>query len=343
MIRTDGQGLIGLDLGTSSVKLVELSRSGDNYELERLALVPVSPGDHREAVRRALSMVLESESVASRRVATSVSGPHVAVRVLRFPELSGKEIEGAVWYEGGQVIAFGIDDSYVDYSVLETVKAASEEDSGRTDVLFVAACKTEVDWRADMLRESGLEPRFVGVDMLVLMDAALKEPDTPATLAVLNVGAVGTGIGITQGGGTPFVRDLEMGGNVFTEVIADQMGISPTEAETTKVGGVGWTPETQAAVDSVIRRLVAEVTRSMVYYQTRKHGAKVERILLCGGGSRLHGLRESLEQSLDTPVRQWSPMSQVHVDASRFDVPSVEQLSPFVALASALAMRTEVA
>jgi len=341
VIRSEPQTLVGLDIGTNSVKLVELSQSGRGYELERLALVPVGRGEHKESAARALSMILESESVAGRRVATSVSGQHVAVRVLRFPELNKKEIEGAVWYEGSQVIAFDIDDAYVDYSVLDSVEPTDDGSPSRTDVLFVAACKPDVEWRTDLLKQNGLEPRFMGVDMLVLLEAALRDPSMPKTFAVVNVGAASTGIGVTQGGATPFVRDLEIGGNAVTEVIAGQMAISLPEAETMKVTGESWTEETERAVEDVVRRLVGEVHRSMVYYQTRSQGARVERVLLCGGSSRLSGLRESLETALSVEVEPWSPMRSISVDGSRFDVPSVEQLSPFVALAAALAMRTE--
>ncbi|MBD3348565.1 MAG: hypothetical protein GF400_05145, partial [Candidatus Eisenbacteria bacterium] len=223
MISSDGNRLIGLDMGTSSVKLVELTQSGNAFRLERLALVPLGQGESREASNRALSMLLESESVQNKRVATSVSGSHVAVRVLRFPKLSKGEIKGAVWYEGSQVIAFDIDDAYVDYQVLsreEAVESEEEETAARTDVLFVAASKPEVDWRTSVIKECGLEPRFVGVDMLVLLDAALREPDAPETVAVLHLGAASTGIGVTRGGTTPFVRDLDIGGNAFTNAIA---------------------------------------------------------------------------------------------------------------------------
>ena len=107
--------------------------------------------------------------------------------------------------------------------------------------------------------------------------------------------------------------------------------------------GASWTEEAEQAVNDVASHLVGEIHRSMVYYQTRSHGAKVDKILLCGGSSRLRGLREMIEKQLGTPVEPWSPMAGVHVDGGRFDLPSVEQLSPFVALATALAMRSEVA
>jgi type IV pilus assembly protein PilM len=343
LAKSEQKRLIGLDMGSSSVKLVELSSNGESYELERLALVPLGTGDSREATKRAVSMILESETVQCRRAATSVSGAQVAVRVLRFPHLSREEIEGAVRYEGGQVIGFDIDDAYVDYTVLDAHEADDDGGSGRTDVLFVAAGKGEVEWRADMLSRSGLEPVFMGVDMLVLLDAVLLQPDVGKTVSVLHVGACSTGIGVTQGGAIPFVRDIEMGGNAFTKVISESAGISFGEAETAKVTGESWCDETDRAVKEVIGHLVGEIHRSMVYYQTRSHGAKVEKVMLCGGSSRLRGLKPMIEESLDIPVDFWSPIDEVKVDGGRFDLPSVGQLSPFVALATALAMRSEVA
>lgn len=342
-MKSEQKRLIGLDLGSSSVKLVELSKNGASYELERLALVPVGQGESRLVTRHALSMILESESVQNRRVATSVSGPQVAVRVLRFPHLAREEVEGAVWYEGGQVIAFDINDAYVDYSVLNDEEADEGEGSGKTDVLFVAAGKSEIDWRTNMLADTGLEPRFVGVDMLVLLEAALTEHDEPQTVAVLHIGASRTGVGIAQRGSIPFVRDIDIGGNAYTQVMAEALNVPIPEAETIKVTGTSWTPEAEIAAADVTNQLVGEIRRSLAYYQTRSHGAKVEKVFLCGGSARLFGLTTAVENALGISVEPWSPMGKVQVDGGRFDLPSVKQLSPFVALATALAMRPEVA
>lgn len=327
---------VGLDIGTTAVKVIELSGSAPDYELETIALVSLTDiDDHAAASARAVSMILESNTLGTEHVATSVCGSNVAVRDLRFPKLDPKEIEGAVWYEGSQVIAFDINDAYVDYAIM----GESKSESSKMEVLFVAALKPEVDAKTRVAEATGLKPRLVGVDMLVLLDALMMKSDIPETVALLDIGAKGTGIGIARAGSTPFVRDLEIAGNAYTQAIAEELDISFAEAEKAKISEAGRKSEVQHVVDRVTERLVRELKRSLVYYQTREHGSDIEKIFVCGGTSRLPGLTSVASDALGIPVEHWSPIHDVQVDGSRFDLPSVEQLGPFVSLATALAMQ----
>jgi type IV pilus assembly protein PilM len=193
-----------------------------------------------------------------------------------------------------------------------------------------------------MIKSSGLDPRLVGVDMLVLLEALLIREDLPETVAVVDVGAQSTGIGITQGGDRPFVRDLDIAGNTYTEAISTELGIPLKEAETAKVAESRRSSAVERIIQGVTGHLVGELKRSLVYYQTRGHGSNIEKVFLCGGSSRVPGLAETVEDALGMPVELWSPINDVRVDGARFDLPSVEQLAPIVALAAALAMKKEV-
>lgn len=330
--------LVGLDIGSASVKLVELRGSLPDLELKTIALVSVKNDDPDSTSERAVSMILDSNTLGSRRVAMSVSGPKVAVRDLRFPKMDPSEIQGAVRYEGSQVIAFDIDDCYVDYSILDS----EDETADTMDVLFVAAGKSTVDSRTRMLDALGLEPRVVGVDMLVLLEALVTRPHLPETVAVLDVGASSTGIGITRAGFRPFIRDLDIAGDTYTEAISDSLGIPLGEAETAKVAESRRSSAVERVIQGVTGQLVGEIKRSLVYYQTRGHGSKIERVFLCGGSSRLPGLADTVQEALGIPVELWSPINEVRVDGERFDLPSVEQLAPIIALATALAMKEDV-
>lgn len=327
---------VGLDIGTTAVKLIELSGNEPPYELETIALVSLTDiEDYAASCARAVSMILESNTIGSQRAATSVCGSNVAVRDLRFPKLDTKEIEGAVWYEGSQVIAFDINDAYVDYTVI----GESASESSKMEVLFVAALKPEVDAKTRIIEASGLAPRLVGVDVLVLLDALMLRTDIPETVALIDIGAKSTGIGIARAGSPPFVRDLDIAGNAYTQAIAEELNITLAEAETAKISESGRRSEVQHVVERVNDRLVRELKRSLVYYQTREHGSEVQKMFVCGGTSRLPGLTSTASEALGIPVEHWSPIHDVKVDGSRFDLPSVEQLGPFVSLATALAMQ----
>jgi type IV pilus assembly protein PilM len=336
MLKRERRRLLGVDIGSTSVKIVELSGGPPSWSLESIALVPACDDGTMAPFQKAISLILQSSGTATRAAATSVSGAHVAVRDLRFPKLDKGEIEGAVWYEGGQVIAFDMKDAYVDYSVVEEPGAACD----KTTVLFAAAIKSEIDAKTRTLEACGLKPLFVGVDVLVLLDALLARHDLPETVAILNVGARSTGIGVARKGSTPFVRDLDIAGNAYTRAISEALEIPFEEAETAKITG---SKRDTAAEERVLRevtgQLISELTRTMIYFQTRGHGAKIEKFFLCGGSSRLPWLASTLSESLGIPVEPWSPIDDVAVDGARFDLPSVQQLAPFVSLATALAMR----
>jgi type IV pilus assembly protein PilM len=337
VLKRERKRLIGVDIGSTSVKVVELSGACAPWSLESIALVPASDDGTMAQFQRAVSVVMESSGSTNRLAATSVSGSHVAVRDLRFPKLVKGEIEGAVWYEGGQVIAFDMKDAYVDYAVVDDTASCAD----KTTVLFAASLRSEVDAKTRVLEACGLQPRFVGVDTLVLLDALLLRQDLPETVAILNIGARCSGIGVARRDSTPFVRDLDIAGNTYTRALSEAMGISFEEAETAKITGSRRDPVAERVIREVTGQLVGELSRSMVYYQTRGHGSRIEKAFLCGGSSRLPGFASTISEALEIPVEPWSPIEDVRVDAARFDVPSVEQLAPFVSLATALAMRED--
>jgi type IV pilus assembly protein PilM len=337
LLGSESKRLIGLDIGSRSVKLVELSGTRPDFELESIAFASVEGDDPVAGYTQAIRSVLETGGVCTRRVATSVCGSHVAVRSFRFPKLSTAELEGAVFYEGSQVIAFDIDDAYVDHTVLTELS----EDEEMTEVLFVAVRKENVDARTKLVEESGLEPRIVGVDALVLLEALLLEEGLPETVAVIDIGSRSSSIGVTKRGAAPFVRDIEIAGSSFTEAIASSLGISMAEAESVKLSDSRRLPAIVGAIEDATRRLVSEVRRSLVYYQTREHGSNVDAIFICGGCSQLPGLPESISDATGISVKRWSPLRRVKVSDEKFDRNAVRELEPAMSLAAALAMQRD--
>jgi type IV pilus assembly protein PilM len=328
--------LIGLDIGSTSIKLVELAESQSGFKLRRMGLTRVEDSESPAAYEHALVCALREHSISKGRVATSVAGRQVAVRNLTFPKLSREELDGAVWYEGGQVIAFDINDAYVDYAVVPQY-----EGSSNTDVIFAAATREEVNAKTELVQACGLDPRLVSVDALVLLEALLRRDDLPPTSAVLNVGARFSNLGIAKHGAKPFVRDIEIAGDAFTRAIAESRSISLEEAEQIKVADDLDDPKVACVVDSITDRLAREITRSIIYYHTRDQGSKVDRIYLCGGGSKLRGLDKSIAAATDTEVEHWSPLDSLDIDGSRFGPEQVGKLTPFLSVAAALAMKED--
>ena len=331
------RGLVGLDIGSTSVKLVELSGTPQTFTLENISVVAVPEEASSAAYERAVRLVLEGKEFSTGRVATSVSGRKVAVRGMRFPKLGKAELDGALRYEGSQVIAFDLDDSYLDHDVIQSEDAKSE----LMDVLFVAARKETVDAKVSILEEAGLEPRVVGVDALVLLDALLMEDGVPETCGVINIGAANTSIGIARKGTVPFVRDIEIGGHDYTAAIAQALTVPLDEAEQVKVMEPERDLASARAIERVTRHLVGELSRSLMYYQTRGNGTQVEALYLCGGASVIPGLSEAISEVAGLEAHSWSPLDNVQVDESRFDVEAVRRLASVSSLAAALAMKQD--
>jgi type IV pilus assembly protein PilM len=328
--------LVGVDIGSTSVKLVELSGSPQAFELENISVVAVPDDASSSAYGKAMALVLDGKDLVTNRTAISVSGRKVAVRGMRFPALGKAELDGALRYEGSQVIAFELHDSYLDHCVIE-----SEGSSPLMDVLFVAARKETVDAKIAVLEAAGLEPRVVGVDALVLLDALLLEEELPETCGVIDVGALSTSIGIARKGTVPFVRDIEIGGNNYTQAIANALSVSLEDAEKAKI----MEPERELAcaraIEHVTRQLVGELSRSLMYYQSRPNSTQVDALFMCGGASIVPGLGDAISEMAGLQVVSWSPLDRVHVDDTRFDAEAVKKLAPISSLAAALAMEKD--
>jgi type IV pilus assembly protein PilM len=331
------RGLVGVDIGSTSLKLIELSGTPGSFELENISVVAVPDDASAAAYGRAMSLLLEGKDLATTRVATSVSGRKVAVRGMRFPALAKAELDSALRYEGSQVIAFELSGSYLDHHVVSTAAG----DGKLMDILFVAARGEEVDAKTAIIEEVGLEPRVVGVDALILLDALHVRDDLPETCAIVNIGATNTSIGIAREETVPFVRDIEIGGHNYTEAIASALSISLEDAEKVKIMEPERELASSRAIESVTRRLVGELSRSLMYYQSRESGAQVDLLHLCGGSSNIPGLADAISEIAELEVVNWSPLDSVHVDETRFDVDAVNRLASVSSLAAALAMRKD--
>jgi len=328
---------VGLDIGSTSVKLVELSGSPQSFTLENISVVAVPEDASVAAYERAVGLLLEGKELSTSRVATSVSGRKVAVRGMRFPALGKNELDGALRYEGSQVIAFDLNDSYLDHDVVENAEGKSE----LMDVLFVAARREAVDGKISVLEGAGLEPRVIGVDALVLLDALLQEDGLPETCGVICIGASNTSIGIARHGTVPFVRDIEIGGTDYTQAVATALSVTLEEAEQVKIQEPEKDLASARAIERVTRRLVGELSRSLMYYQTRQGGSQVDALYLCGGTSVIPGLGDAIAEAAGIEVVSWSPLDSVHVDEARFDTEAVKRLASVSSLAAALAMKQD--
>lgn len=266
---------VGVDIGSSTVKVVQLRRTGSGVELEKAAVVPIYPDGERpgdpsqqrrakvDAVRRAIS----TAGISAKNAVTSVSGESIIVRYLQLPEMPEDELKKALQWEAEEYIPFRLDEVNIDSMVL----GQSEGDGGRVDVLLVSAKKDLVEEHLGIIREAGLTPKIVDVDSFAFLNCYENNYDISPEecIALVNIGAEITGISILIGNTSRFTRDISVGGEKITSAIRSHLRCAYAEAESLKLthGAAPPNVESSAANESAVGGL-ADTIRGTVESMT---------------------------------------------------------------------------
>src|ERR1700680_4251098 len=232
------KALIGLDIGSSSIKAVELKSTKQGYELVSFGLDPLAQdtvvdGAIMDAplVAGAISNIFETQKFKPKSVATAVSGPSVIVKRVTLPMMTEEELYDRIQSEASQHIPFDIADVNLDYQLLESVDS-------QMDVLLVAVKKDKILNHTNVLAQAGKTPTVVDIDAFALQNCyeVNYDPDPGQTAALLNVGACVMNINIVRGGVPLFTRDVSVGGNQYTDALQKELDLSYEDAERLKKG-----------------------------------------------------------------------------------------------------------
>jgi len=246
------KGLVGLDIGSSSVKAVELTKGRSGYELANLGMDALGPdtvvdGAIMDAfsVSSAIEKIFKENKIGTANVATSISGNSVIVKKITVTASNEAELEAAIPYEAQQQLAFDIADVNLSYQVLGASSAPNA-----LDVMLVAAKREKVSNYTNVLAQAGKTPMVVDVDAFALQNVfeANYEPSPEQTIALLNIGSSIMNINIVRSGVPLFTRDISMGGKQYTESLQKELDLSFEDAEKLKMGGElpGVKPEVKA-------------------------------------------------------------------------------------------------
>ncbi len=342
-------GLVGLDIGSSSVKLVRLRQSSGAWELVSFSMGPLPPDavvegrimNFTAVVERIRELVREA-NVRDAECCISVSGSSVIIKRLSLPEMTREELEDSILWEAEQYIPFDIKDVNVDAQILNP-----RAGQGQMDVLMVAAKKDVVSEYVSVAVEGGLRPAVVDVAIFACMNMFEVNYTVPAdlTVALLNVGANSINVGVLSGGTIAFTRDLPMGGALLTAEIQKQFNVSFEEAEAFKTGAESSLSSSTVArevakiADRVSDQMVTEVQRSLDFFVATSIKADIGRVYLCGGSAQLPALIRALERRMEVPVELVNPFRNIAVDARRFDIDLLQRAAPVAGAAVGLALR----
>ena len=337
--------LVGLDIGSSSIKAVELKVTKAGYELVSYGMEPLAPdtvvdGAIMDApqVANAISKIFDAQKIKTKNVATSVSGHSVIVKRVPLPLMSEEELYDRIPAEASQHIPFDIADVNLSYQLLESMDS-------QMDVLLVAVKKDKILNHTNVLAQAGKTPVVVDIDAFALQNCfeVNYEPDAGQTVALLNIGASVMNINIVRGGVPLFTRDVSVGGNQYTDALQKELDLSFEDAERLKKGDQLPSvsdEQKQQILRSVSDILTLEIQKTFDFFRATASGENIQRICVAGGTARVPGLVDLLREEFAMPVEELNPFRKVLINPTRHTDDEIRDRAPRLAIAVGLALRS---
>ena len=342
--------LLGLDITTSSIKLIELANSGGQYRVESYAAEPTPANSMNEktlvdpqAVGEAIRRAMKRSGASSTDVAIAISGDAAITKVIQMPKgLRDADLEAQVEMQADQYIPFPMDEVSYDFEVL----GPSEKDNDSVDVLLVASRTDNVEQRRAAVAAAGLNARLVDVEAFALENACklmthqMPDGGIDRTIAVADFGASSTTFSVLRNLKIIYTRDFAFGGQQLTEEIMRTYGLTMEEAGRAKKEG-GLPGNFQAEVlDPFIDDMTQQVSRSLQFYLASGSGREQpEKILICGGCGNVSGVAEVIQSRVGITAEKGDPLGQMKL-SSRARAQAVQRDATALLTACGLALRS---
>jgi type IV pilus assembly protein PilM len=338
---------VGLDLGSSAVKAIELKPSGKTYKVTAFGSEPIPPDSivdgaiiDSAAVVDAVRRLFDKQQIKTREVAASLSGSAVIVKKISLPVMTDAELAESIYWEAEQYIPFDIQDVNLDYQILDAGDTAGKS---TMEVLLVAAKNEKIADYTGVIGQAGRTAVVVDVDAFALQNAYEVnygiEPD--AVTVLLNAGASATNVNILHGDRSVFSRDISIGGNAYTEALQRELSLTFEQADELKQGrdvDVVTYDEARPVLRAVTENVMLEIQKTFDFFKATAASDNLTRIVISGGASRAEGFSEMLGERFEAPVEPFDPFRKIAFDARRFQVEPAE-VAATAAVAVGLALR----
>lgn len=346
------KSVVGLDIGSSALKAVELKPARGGFELMHVAhqnlQTDIIVDGHiidLNHVSDCINKVWSDNGIKTTQVATSLSGHAVIVKRITLPTMTEEELDEQIHWEAEQYIPFDINDVNLYHEVM------GQDGTGQNmDVLLVACKRDKIAQFTQVISQAGKQPIVVDVDAFALQNAyeVNYRPSANQTVALLDIGASVMTINIVRGTTSVFARDISAGGNQYTDLLQKELHLTFEQAESLKRGapldqGVS-EEQAQPSIQSVSEMLGLEIQRTLDFFRsTAVDSFAIDRMLIAGGSSKVPHLTEYLSDKFQVPVDRFDSFRTIKFDRKRFDDEYLAELSPNMAVAVGLAVRvTEV-
>ena len=343
------KAVVGLDIGSSAVKAVELRPSGKGFKVTAFGVEPVPPDSivdgaiiDGSAVSDAIRRLFERTSFKTKEVAASLSGNAVIVKKINLPVMTEAELSESIYWEAEQYIPFDIQDVNLDYQILNPGTGADA--NGTMEVLLVAAKKEKIADYTGVITRAGRVPVVVDVDAFALQNAYETNygVERDAVVVLLNAGASAINLNILSGEQSVFTRDISSGGNAYTEAVQKELNLSFENAEALKKGehvdGATF-EDAKPALNAMTENVLLEIQKTFDFFKASAASDRIDRIVLSGGASRVDGFAQALEERFGATVEAFDPFRKIAFEPGRLGITDSENVAPTAAVAVGLALR----
>ncbi|MBF0408272.1 MAG: type IV pilus assembly protein PilM [Candidatus Riflebacteria bacterium] len=324
---------LGIDIGTSAVKVVQLKKTPSGPELTGYAFAPIPPGAVEEGqIRDAASIsgvikeMLKTAKIKPDRTFASISGQNVIMRFTKLPIMTDEELEQTVRIEAEQYVPYAIDEVSITFAKL--TELAEEEGGGKYSILLVVAQKELVESYLSVLKQSGISAEVIDVDTIAALNALENSINQTANsqeggevVAIIDSGARTTNISVLKSGVLMFTRNIPIAGNNITQMLMNVMKQEFDQAENIKISEAEVTisdsggSEISEVVKTTVEELASEIRRSFDYFKAQSREPLIHRIVLSGGSSNLNNFNTYLSNELGVDVYMGNPLEGLTVTA----------------------------
>jgi len=336
---------VGIDIGSHSIKVCQVTQSGDEFKLLSLGSSKLPEGavedgilQEPEEVANIIATLFKNLKLKEKKVAISISGYSVIVKKINLAVMEEEELEEYIQTEVGQYIPFDIEDVFLDYQDLHT----NTEDYDRTDVMLVAAKKEVVEGYLSMLQSVGLKVVIVDIGGFALENIYDTNYSLDENVVLVDIGATKMSINIVSQGISVLARDVVVGSRQLTDQIQNRFGITIEEAEGLKIG---YEPveEKQKDLDEIYSNTCTqwalELKKAIDLFYTNNPDMALNKIVLSGGGSRIEGLDQFFAEEIGLNVELLNPFTKIKADSKNIDPSYLNYIGPEMTIALGLAIR----
>jgi type IV pilus assembly protein PilM len=342
--------LVGLDIGSHSLKLVEIVETPKKgYVLNRFLRIPLAKGVvvdgmpvEQQELAQKIKEVFKQSKCKRRGIVTSLSGHSVIVKKVTFPAMEESELRDLIKDEVGKYLPFeNTEEVSFDFQIL----GENDFNPSQMDVILVAAKNDIVAAYTDAIKGAGFNATIMDVDSFALetMYEENYEFEENEMVVLVNMGASITNINVVRGGTSVFTRDFTLAGNSITEAVQKKLGIDFDEAERLKIEGMGGNESEQQEFYSNLLAytdpICTEIERSVEYFRSTYGGEYIKHVLLSGGSALIPGIVSDLSQRLGIEAEIANPFRKIDYNQKALDPETIERIGPIAAVGIGLALR----